>query len=58
MIWDLGGFQHQRWEAHEKKLMNFVDQDFDAGASLHINQPANQPCLVRAFKAEERRNLI
>jgi hypothetical protein len=28
----------------------------DAGASLHISQPASQPRRARAFKAEERRN--
>jgi hypothetical protein len=27
---------------------------FDAGALLHISQPASQPCRERAFKAEER----
>jgi hypothetical protein len=54
MIWDPGGFQHQRWEAHEQELMNFVAEEFDAGASLHISQPTSQPCRACAFKAEER----
>jgi hypothetical protein len=43
MIWDPGGFQHQRWEAHEQELMNFAAEEFDAGASLHVSQPASQP---------------
>jgi hypothetical protein len=29
---------------------------YDAGASLHISQPASQPHQARAFKAEERHN--
>jgi hypothetical protein len=28
----------------------------DAGASLHVSQPASQPRQVHAFKDEERRN--
>jgi hypothetical protein len=43
MIWDPGGFQHQRWEAHEQELMNFAAEEYDAGASLHVSQPASQP---------------
>jgi hypothetical protein len=43
MIWDPGGFQHLRWEAHEQELMNFAAEEYDAGASLHVSQPASQP---------------
>jgi hypothetical protein len=52
MIWDPGGFQHQRWESHEQELMNFSAEEYDAGASLHVSQPASQPRRARAFKAE------
>jgi hypothetical protein len=57
MIWDPGGFQHQRWEAHEQELMNFAAEEFDAGASLHVSQPASH---VSEFKScvEERHSLI
>jgi hypothetical protein len=41
MIWDLGGFQQLRWEAHEQELMNFAAEEYDAGASLHVSQPAS-----------------
>jgi hypothetical protein len=56
MILDPGGFQHQRWEAHEQELMNFAAEEYDVGESLHVIQPANQPCQAHTFKAEERRN--
>jgi hypothetical protein len=52
-VWDPGGFQQLRWEAHEQELMNFAAEEYDAGASLHVSQPTTS---VRAFKAEERRN--
>jgi len=41
MIWDLGGFQQLRWEAHEKELMSFAAEEFDAEASLHVSHPAS-----------------
>jgi hypothetical protein len=44
LIWDPGGFQQLRWEAHEQELMNFAAEEYDAGASLHVSQPASQPC--------------
>jgi hypothetical protein len=53
-VWDPGGFQQLRWEAHEQELMNFVAEEYDVGASLHVSQPASQS--ARAFKAEERHN--
>jgi hypothetical protein len=56
MIWDPGGFQQLRWEAHEQELMNFAAEEYDAGASLHVSQPASQPRQAHAFKVEERRN--
>jgi hypothetical protein len=56
MIWDPGGFQQLRWEAHEQELMNFAAEEYDAGASLHVSQPASQPRQAHAFKAEERRS--
>jgi hypothetical protein len=34
--------------------VSLLDINIDAGASLHINQPASQPRRARAFKAEER----
>jgi hypothetical protein len=37
MIWDPGGFQHQRWEDHEQELMNFSSKEFDAGATLYVS---------------------
>jgi hypothetical protein len=43
MIWDPGGFPQLRWEAHEQELMNFAAEEYDAGASLHVSQPASQP---------------
>jgi hypothetical protein len=57
MIWDPGGFQHRIWEAHEQELMNSAAEEYDAGASLHISQPASH---VSKFKScvEERRSLI
>jgi hypothetical protein len=36
--------------------MNFAAKEYDAGASLHVSQPANQPRQAHAFKAEERRS--
>jgi hypothetical protein len=54
MIWDPRGFQHQRWEAHEKDLMNFVAEEYDAGASLHVNQPASQPRVERTHSKLKR----
>jgi hypothetical protein len=55
MIWDPGGFPQLRVEAHEQELMNFAAEEYDAGASLHVSQPASH---VSGFKsrAEERRN--
>jgi hypothetical protein len=53
VVWDPGGFQQLRVEAHEQELMNFTAEEYDAGASLHVSQPATS---VHAFKAEERRN--
>jgi hypothetical protein len=56
MIWDPGGFPQLRWEAHEQELMNFAAEEYDAGASLHVSQPASQSVKIQiAFKAEERR---
>jgi hypothetical protein len=43
MISDPGIFQHQRWESHEKELMNFTVEEYDVGASLHVIQLAIQP---------------
>jgi hypothetical protein len=40
MIWDPGGFQHRIWEAHEQELMNFVAEEYDAGASSHVSHLA------------------
>ena len=35
-------FQPLRGEAHEKELMNFAAEDYDAGASLHVGgQPTS-----------------
>jgi hypothetical protein len=42
-VWDPGGFPQLRWEAHEQELMNFAAEEYDAGASLHVSQPASQP---------------
>jgi hypothetical protein len=56
-VWDPGGFQQLRWEAHEQELMNFAAEEYDAGASLHVNQPASQPTSAHTFN-EERRSLI
>jgi hypothetical protein len=36
-------FQNLRGEAHEKELMIFAAVEYDAGASLHVSQPTNQP---------------
>jgi hypothetical protein len=55
MIWDLGGFPQLIWKAHEKELMNFAAEEFDAGASLHIIQPAMSSACIQD---EERCNLI
>jgi hypothetical protein len=44
MIWDPRGFPQLRWEAHEKELINFSVEEYDSRASLHIIQPASQPC--------------
>jgi hypothetical protein len=44
-------------EAHEQEIMNFVAEEYDARASLHINQPASQPTSTHAFNGK-RRNLI
>jgi hypothetical protein len=44
-------FQQLRGEAHEQELMIFAAEEYDAGASLHISQPASQPrqraCIQR-----------
>jgi hypothetical protein len=42
-VWDPGGFPKLREEAHEQELMNFAAEEYDAGASLHVSQPASQP---------------
>jgi hypothetical protein len=55
-VWDPGGFPQLRGEAHEQELMNFAAEEYDAGASSHVSQPASQPCQAHAFKAEERRS--
>jgi hypothetical protein len=34
--------------------MNFVAEEYDAGASIDVIQLASRPRLVDAFKAEER----
>jgi hypothetical protein len=52
-VWDPGGFPQLRVEAHEQELMNFAAEEYDAGASSHVSQPA-QPRQAHAFKAEER----
>jgi len=36
-----GDFQQLRGEAHEQELMIFSAVEYDAGASLHVNQLAN-----------------
>jgi hypothetical protein len=54
MIWDPGGFQPQRWESHEQELMNFAAEQFDAGASLHISQPASLTNEFRLHVKERR----
>jgi hypothetical protein len=53
-------FQQLRGEAHEQELMIFAAVEYDAGASLHVSQPASHASHVsaHAFKAEERRSLI
>jgi hypothetical protein len=35
LVWDPGGFQPFREEAHEQELMIFAAVEYDAGASLH-----------------------
>ena len=47
MIWDPGGFPQLRWEAHEQELMNFVAEEYDAGASLHVSQPATSSARIQ-----------
>jgi hypothetical protein len=54
MIWDPGGFQHLRWEAHEQELMNFAAKEYDEGASLHVSQS----CQARAFKMKRGTSII
>jgi hypothetical protein len=34
--------------------MIFAAEEYDAGASLHVSQPASQRCQALAFKVEER----
>jgi hypothetical protein len=58
MIWDPGGFPQMRWEYHEQELMNFATKEYDAGASLHVSQPASQPRQVCAFKMKRGATLI
>jgi hypothetical protein len=42
-VWDPGGFQQWCWEAHEKELMIFAAEEYDAGASLQASYvPASQ----------------
>jgi hypothetical protein len=40
---------------HDHYLFVMMDFSFDAGASLHVNQPASQPTSAHTFN-EERRN--
>jgi hypothetical protein len=55
IVWDPRGFQQLRWEAHENKLMNFIAEEYDAGASLHTNHvPASQPTSTHTFNEEKR----
>jgi hypothetical protein len=39
-----------RWGPHEQELMNFAAEEYDAGASLHISQPATSANLNRMLK--------
>jgi hypothetical protein len=41
-VWDPGGFQQLRWEAHKKELMNFSTEEYDARASLHFSHPSQR----------------
>jgi hypothetical protein len=43
-------------EAHEQELMNFVVEEYDARASLHVIQPTSQPSVDVHSKPEERHN--
>jgi hypothetical protein len=43
-------------EAHEKELMNFVAEEYDAGASLHVSQPTSQPRQQISNRIQERHN--
>jgi hypothetical protein len=46
-------------EAHEQELMIFAAVEYDAGASLHISQPASQPRQRACISKDEgRRSLI
>jgi hypothetical protein len=58
MIWDLGGFQQLREDSHEKELMNFAAEDYDAGAYLHVIHPANQPCQRMQSRLKRGATLI
>jgi hypothetical protein len=52
-------FQPLTGEAHEQELMIFAAVEYDAGASLHISQPASQPrqrACIHMLKG--RRSLI
>jgi hypothetical protein len=40
-VWDPGGFQHWRRGAHEKELMIFPSEEYDAGASLQLSISAS-----------------
>jgi hypothetical protein len=48
-IWDPGGFPIARGEAHDQELMILAAVEYDAGASLHVSQPANH-VSAHAFK--------
>jgi hypothetical protein len=57
-FWDPGGFPQLRVEAHEQELMNFVAEEYDAGESLHISQPCNQPHQCMHSKLKRGATLI
>jgi hypothetical protein len=54
-VWDPGGYQHWRRGAHEQELMIFPFEEYDAGASLHVNSmPASQH-IQHSFNGERER---
>jgi hypothetical protein len=56
LVWDPGGFQQFREEAHEQELMIFAAVEYDAGASLHASQSTTSARTHAGLKG--RRNLI